>query len=189
LNLSKINLGEEAEEDIRNSVNAGKIATAHENKINFNGWIGEGYTLIDPQTGAGAYMISGGGNGGLLTLQGLAVGLLQALALFFVATPILAAIIGVAVLLMGVILVLTEPSRNQPDFQGARFLGLIGGFILTWIIGEFVLISIPLLFLLGFVFLMLTVIRLLIIEMLTLVMRGSLLKMQVKSGLYEKLRR
>ncbi|RYZ97930.1 MAG: transglutaminase domain-containing protein, partial [Moraxellaceae bacterium] len=44
LALSKINLGEEAETDLRNAVNSGKIATAHENRINFNGWIGEGYT-------------------------------------------------------------------------------------------------------------------------------------------------
>ncbi|WP_084128277.1 transglutaminase-like domain-containing protein [Cellvibrio mixtus] len=63
LALSRINLGVEAENDIRNAVNEGKIATTHENRINFNGWIGEGYTLIDPNTGAGAYMISGGGNG------------------------------------------------------------------------------------------------------------------------------
>ncbi len=64
LALSKINLSAQAELDIRNAVNAGKIATAHETRINFNGWIGEGYILIDPNTGAGAYMISGGGNGG-----------------------------------------------------------------------------------------------------------------------------
>ncbi len=37
LALRKINLGDEAEADIRNAVNAGKIATAHENRINFNG--------------------------------------------------------------------------------------------------------------------------------------------------------
>lgn len=72
LALSKINLGDEAEADIRNAVNAWKIATAHENRINFNGWIGEGDTLIDPQTGAGAYMISGGGNGGWLSLVAVA---------------------------------------------------------------------------------------------------------------------
>lgn len=68
LALSRINLGADAEADIRNAVNAGKIATAHESRLNFNGWIGEGYTLIDPNTGAGAYMISGGGNGSALTI-------------------------------------------------------------------------------------------------------------------------
>ena len=70
LALSKINLGADAENDIRNAVNAGKIATAHETRLNFNGWIGEGYTLIDPKTGAGAYMIAGGGNGGFLDYIG-----------------------------------------------------------------------------------------------------------------------
>ncbi|QEY16799.1 hypothetical protein D0C16_12955 [Cellvibrio sp. KY-GH-1] len=70
LALSRINLGADAEDDIRNAVNAGKIATAHETRINFNGWVGEGYTLIDPNTGAGAYMISGGGNGGFLKKLG-----------------------------------------------------------------------------------------------------------------------
>lgn len=62
--LNRINLSTDAEADIRNAVNTGKIATAHESRVNFNGWVGEGYTLIDPNTGAGAYMISGGGNGG-----------------------------------------------------------------------------------------------------------------------------
>lgn len=70
LALSKINLSAAAENDIRNAVNAGKIATAHETRLNFNGWIGEGYTLIDPKTGAGAYMIAGGGNGGFLDYIG-----------------------------------------------------------------------------------------------------------------------
>lgn len=69
LALSRINLGADAENDIRNAVNAGKIATAHEARINFNGWVGEGYTLIDPQTGAGGYIISGGGNGGVLDVD------------------------------------------------------------------------------------------------------------------------
>ncbi|MCJ8503177.1 hypothetical protein, partial [Desulfatitalea alkaliphila] len=43
-----------------------KVVTAHEARINFHGWIGEGYTVIDPNTGAGAYMIAGGSNGGVL---------------------------------------------------------------------------------------------------------------------------
>lgn len=64
--LNKINLSIEAENDIRNAVNAGKIVTTHESRLNVNGWVGEGYTLLDPKTGAGAYMISGGGNGGYL---------------------------------------------------------------------------------------------------------------------------
>jgi len=61
--LASINLSSDTEIEIRNSVNAGKIVTAHENKIRFNDWIGEGYLIIDPETGSGAYKIAGGGNG------------------------------------------------------------------------------------------------------------------------------
>lgn len=68
LALSRINLSADAENDIRNAVNAGKIATAHEARLTYYGWVGEGYLLIDPNTGAGAYMISGGTNGGFLEL-------------------------------------------------------------------------------------------------------------------------
>ncbi len=80
LALSRINLGADAENDIRNAVYAGKVATAHEARINFNGWIGEGYTLIDPNTGTGAYMISGGGNGAILVILGISMLLLLLIA-------------------------------------------------------------------------------------------------------------
>ena len=89
LALSQINLGTDAEADIRNAVNAGKIATTHEARINFNGWIGEGYTLIDPNTGAGAYMISGGGNGGDIELDPRNISMIGTLSLFDIVTFIL----------------------------------------------------------------------------------------------------
>ncbi len=156
LALSKITIGADAKTDIRNGVNAGKVVTAHEAQINFNGWVGEGYTLIDPNTGAGGYIISGGGNGGELFL-GIATGLLQAFGLFFVANPIVAAFVGVAVLAMGLTYLFLGSSQQSMDFSVGRLLGIIAGFILTWIIGGFVLLSIPTLFLLGFIFLVLSV--------------------------------
>ena len=64
--LASINLDRDTENEIRNSVNAGKVVTTHEQSINFNGWVGEGYIILDPETGAGAYKIAGGGNGGVL---------------------------------------------------------------------------------------------------------------------------
>ncbi len=82
LALSSINLSPEVESEIRNSVLAGKIATAHENKLSYFGWVGSGYLLIDPETGAGAYKIAGGANGaevviavldGLFNFLGLSV--------------------------------------------------------------------------------------------------------------------
>ena len=53
----------EVESEIRNSVLAGNMATVHENKLEFHGWVGSGYVLMDAATGAAAYKISGGMNG------------------------------------------------------------------------------------------------------------------------------
>ncbi len=54
--------------DIQNAVNAGKEVTISKTNIDFNGWVGCGYIITDPITGAGAYMISGGTNGSILIL-------------------------------------------------------------------------------------------------------------------------
>ena len=79
----------DTETEIRNSVNAGMVVTAHEQSINFNGWIGEGYIILDPTTGAGAYKIAGGGNGGFL--DALSIGL-QSLNFYLVFKGLLKAI-------------------------------------------------------------------------------------------------
>ncbi|MFT5592092.1 MAG: hypothetical protein ACI8SR_000449 [Oceanicoccus sp.] len=74
--LSAINLDRDTENEIRNSVNAGRVVTIHEQSINFNGWVGEGYIILDPETGAGAYKIAGGGNGAFVAL-GYIIGVLS----------------------------------------------------------------------------------------------------------------
>ena len=60
---------------VTEAVNAGKIVTIPAENMTIGSWPGTGYMVIDPETGAGAYMISGGLNGGalsaLLTLGGL----------------------------------------------------------------------------------------------------------------------
>ena len=65
--LISINLNSDVETEIRNAVLAGKVATAHEQLVNFVGGANIGYLIIDPQTGAGAYLISGGQSGGLIS--------------------------------------------------------------------------------------------------------------------------
>ena len=50
--------------DIRNAINTGKVVTVHASAINHLRWHGTGYIITDTATGAGAYMISGGFNGG-----------------------------------------------------------------------------------------------------------------------------
>ena len=63
--------------EIRSAVNAGKEVTVHERAINAHGWSGYGYIIIDPETGAGAYLIEGKGNGAIvLALIGALLGLL-----------------------------------------------------------------------------------------------------------------
>ena len=64
--LAKLPIGGEVGSEIRNAVNAGKEVTVHEKSINKHGWKGFGYIVIDPETGAGAYLIEGGGNGSYL---------------------------------------------------------------------------------------------------------------------------
>ncbi len=64
--LAGIELSDEVETDIRNSVYAGKEVTAHERPVNFFGSESSGYIVLDPYSGAGAYLIEGGENGGRL---------------------------------------------------------------------------------------------------------------------------
>ena len=66
--MAALQLDADSKAEIRAGVLAGNVVTAHEKPINFNGWVGEGYTIIDPQTGAGAYKIAGGGNGAIVVV-------------------------------------------------------------------------------------------------------------------------
>jgi murein DD-endopeptidase MepM/ murein hydrolase activator NlpD/transglutaminase-like putative cysteine protease len=65
--LPLLHLSGEVITDIQNAVNAGKVVTVSERNIQLNEWNGAGYIILDPITGAGAYMISGGIAGGSLT--------------------------------------------------------------------------------------------------------------------------
>jgi len=55
--LPQLQIDQQVKDDIQNAVNAGKIVTVSKTNINFNGWNGCGYIIINPETGAGAYMI------------------------------------------------------------------------------------------------------------------------------------
>ena len=61
--LPQLQVSQEVKMDIQNAVNAGKVVTVSQTNINFKGWIGCGYIINNPETGAGAYMISGGLSG------------------------------------------------------------------------------------------------------------------------------
>lgn len=55
-----------ASAEIKNAIKAGKEVIFHEKAISAHGWSGHGYIIVDPETGAGAYLIEGKGNGGFL---------------------------------------------------------------------------------------------------------------------------
>jgi hypothetical protein len=54
--------------EIQSAIAAGKTVLTHTGPISISGWTGAGYVLLDPETGAGAWKISGGSNGGFLKL-------------------------------------------------------------------------------------------------------------------------
>jgi hypothetical protein len=53
-------------QDVKDAVAAGKIVTISQSTISYKGWTGAGYSIVDPNTGAGAYLIGGGADGGFL---------------------------------------------------------------------------------------------------------------------------
>jgi len=66
--LPQLQIDQQVKDDIQNAINAGKVVTVSKTNINFKGWNGCGYIIISPETGAGAYMISGGINGAMIVL-------------------------------------------------------------------------------------------------------------------------
>jgi len=129
--LAAINLSNEIEGEIRNAVLAGKVATAHEQPINFAGGTNTGYLLIDPDTGAGAYLIAGGANGGfldsdladILGVVGFGVGL--AGAAFSAPLLLFISAIIATILIVNLILTYNAISHRCDGLQGLIALGVI----------------------------------------------------------------
>jgi len=61
--LPQLQVGQEVVSDILSAVNSGMVVTISQTYLTYKGWTGCGYIIINPETGAGAYMISGGLNG------------------------------------------------------------------------------------------------------------------------------
>ena len=64
--LPKLPVGGTVGQEIQSAIQAGKEVTFHERGINAHGFSGYGYIITDPETGGGAYMIEGKGNGAVL---------------------------------------------------------------------------------------------------------------------------
>jgi hypothetical protein len=57
--LPQLQVSGDVKTNIQNVVNTGKVVTVSKTNITFSGWTGVGYIILDPSTGAGAYMIEG----------------------------------------------------------------------------------------------------------------------------------
>ncbi len=86
--LPQLGLSAETLVEIQSAIAAGKKVTVHQQPVVVNGWSGAGYIVTDEETGAGAYMIEGGANGGRLLHaynSGAMVGLVLAACIVFLA--------------------------------------------------------------------------------------------------------
>ncbi|MEK9150277.1 MAG: transglutaminase domain-containing protein [Candidatus Desantisbacteria bacterium] len=62
--------------DIQNAINAGKVVTVSKTNITYKGWTGVGYIVMDPETGAAAYLITGGTAGAFAIIVAVAFALI-----------------------------------------------------------------------------------------------------------------
>ncbi|HDR46806.1 MAG TPA: hypothetical protein ENN94_03795 [Geoalkalibacter subterraneus] len=75
--LPNLHFSGETIDEIRQAVMAGKEVITHMDPIAIPGWKGAGYVITDPETGAGAWKIGGGLNGGLGPFGALLTGVAQ----------------------------------------------------------------------------------------------------------------
>jgi hypothetical protein len=66
--LNAISIDIDARNEIRQALLQGKKVLVHERPVSIKGWTGSGYIIKSIDSGAGAYKISGGANGGVIGL-------------------------------------------------------------------------------------------------------------------------
>lgn len=154
-------------DEIRNAVAAGKEVTISERQVTVAGWTGAGYAIVDPATGAGAYLIEGGANGGYTGLGGLSIGLLGGISAV-VAGPLIMGLVGAVGLAMTAMHFYYGDNRDNLDFASSRLVGLFSGVVLAIILTQTVLISFGPLFVIGTIILMMSTIRLLAMELFSI---------------------
>ena len=125
-----------ASAEIRNAIQAGKEVTFHEKAISAHGWSGQGYIIVDPETGAGAYLIEGKGNGGafLYMIEIFVALMFIALLLIIIVSAsgtlaITAALTGVAAVFSGYIQMALETLRDDGNQVNNATLTALNGII------------------------------------------------------------
>lgn len=67
--LAILHTDDAARQAVRSAVTSGSIVTIPAEDVTIGDWSGTGYIILDPATGAGSYMISGGLNGGEIPME------------------------------------------------------------------------------------------------------------------------
>ena len=103
--LPRLEVSQSVKTDIQNSINAGHIVIIPQKEFNYYDWEGSGYIVLDPDTGAAGYMISGGIAGGstaLITTLTIILGIISSAILLYlsIAGLIAAATLGTVILAM-----------------------------------------------------------------------------------------
>ncbi|WP_133245445.1 hypothetical protein [Pelagibaculum spongiae] len=94
--LNNISIDSATKNEIRNAISQGKTVQVHEREINYFGWSGSGYIIENPETGSGAYKITGGANGAILIVLGLLVLFLLGIKIFLLGGVVLTAVMSAA---------------------------------------------------------------------------------------------
>ena len=101
--IAQLTFSDQLISDIRSSVNSGKVIIIPEHEIAIHQWTGVGYMVLDPDTFACGYMISGGMAGGAMAwyevLGAVGVNILTGLGIGLLLAPIaLIPVVGVPIL-------------------------------------------------------------------------------------------
>ncbi|MCH8619961.1 transglutaminase-like domain-containing protein [Undibacterium sp. TS12] len=118
--LQNLQINQDIKSEITNALAVGKEVTVHERNISTFGWTGCGYLITDSDTGASAYKISGGANGGwvgpTLTVLFMSVGIyLMLIPLFILCSAYL---LPILLTLLGFLQVIAIQNMEQGDTRG-----------------------------------------------------------------------
>ena len=133
--LPVLNISSDVKYEIQDSVAVGKVATVSQNNITVGSWTGVGYIIADAETGAGAYRISGGSNGGHLSglFGGLSILSYMAIMSLSAIPAIWAALFLVTLIMLAYFAtIITIEKMNSENWADALFgfsCGLMGSLL------------------------------------------------------------
>lgn len=157
--IPELTLSQSVKDDIMSAVNAGYQVSTSQSNISYAGWSGAGYIILDKETGAGAYKISGGQNGGVLRFIennanafGFVLGFISVLAAFSGVAPVILAVAFFVNLVFSFLLALVADLQlieggcpdglrilsfaiNMAAFMAGFFLSSVGDAIILAIAG------------------------------------------------------